>query len=169
MSNLSNVVSKAAPVLGAVLNSVFPGSGLIVSGLMSLFGVTSESALVEKINADPEAFFKLRQFELQHEKELLAISYADTDSARKMNIETMKATGKTDYMLHTLAILSVGLSLIYPFFGFFYPSHFDKGVFHDLLNIATFIFSFYFGGMYVQSRNAKSSQQIVLPEPAKTR
>ena len=40
--NLSQVVGKVSPVIGAALNAFVPGSGLIVTGLAHLFGVDSD-------------------------------------------------------------------------------------------------------------------------------
>lgn len=174
MSTLGDIVSKSAPLLGAVLNSFLPGSGLIISGLASIFGGSSSNAddLANRIAADSNAAEKLKEFEIEHQNDLAKIMAADRASARDMNIQTTKALGKTDYMMHFLAGSVVVGALSYPILGNILHYPVDKGIFHDMLNLAMLPLSFYFGGMYVQARNILENAKqndIVLPPPAKTR
>ena len=173
MSNLSDIVSKAAPLLGTVLNAFLPGSGLIISGLASIFGgnASNPDDLAQRIASDANAAEKLREFEIEHQNDLAKIIAQDRASARQMNIETTKALGKTDYMMHTLALAVVGCALLYPLLGNILHYTIDKGIFHDMINIAMMPIAFYFGGMYVQSRQQSipPKNDIELPPPAKTR
>lgn len=171
MSTLGNIVSKFAPVVGNVLNMVLPGSGLVVSGLMSLFGVTSSNQddLANAIAADPLAAEKLKEFEITHKYDLEQINATDRASARDMNIQTTKATGHTDYVMHMLAIGSFLGCGMYLAVSVFFPKQFDVNIWHDLLNFLMLIFSFYFGGMYKQSQFKSQSSDLVLPPPAQTR
>lgn len=170
MSTLGNIVSKVAPVLGNVLNLVLPGSSLVISGLCALFGVTNQDDLPAAIAADPQSAEKLKEFEIAHKYDLEQIQAGDRASARDMNIQTTKATGRSDYMLHFLAFFVFGLLGAYILIGYFFPGEFDKGVMHDLINIAMLPLSFYYGGMYVQARQAQLAQQnINLPPPAQIR
>jgi hypothetical protein len=131
-----------------------PAGGAIATALANLLGVSSES-LPSALVADPNIALKLKQFELEHESlimETLSNNFLaeskDRDSARNMQIELMKLTGKRDWILSALTIIftvgffgSLGLML-------FAPYEMDKGIFHDLLNAETIILMFYFGGMF---------------------
>ncbi len=167
MSELATIVSKSAPLLGAALNTVLPGSSLLISGLSALFGLKGNDTdlLATTIASDPNAAEKLREFEIAHRYDLESILAADRASAREMNTQTTKATGKTDYMLHMLAFCVIGQLMAYILLGYFIPAHFDKGVMHDLINLAMMPLSFYYGGMYVQARQSR----VELPPPAQTR
>lgn len=171
MSTLGNIVSKFAPVLGNVLNLALPGSGLVISGLCSLFGIsgTNEETLAQTIQADPLAAEKLKEFEITHKYDLEQINATDRASARDMNIQTTKATGHTDYVMHMLAIGSFLGCGMYLAVSVFFPNQFDVNIWHDLLNFLMLIFSFYFGGMYKQSQFKSTSSDVVLPPPAQTR
>jgi hypothetical protein len=171
MSTLGKVVGAISPVLGNILNAVLPGSGLVISGLMSLFGVTSndQDELATKIGADPNAAEKLSEFVIAHKYDLERLQQADQASARDMNIQTTKATGRQDNMLHVLGLGSFLMVFFYVLLSYFIPEHFSENVFHDLLNICTFVFSFYFGGMYIQARSKDQKEDVTLPTPAQTR
>lgn len=180
MSTLGNVVSKAAPVLGNVLNSVLPGSSLVISSLMALFGVTSndQDILATTIASDPNASLKLKQFELTHIEELEKIYTQDRQSARQMAIETAKATGKRDWVADFIAISIVsgffGLCLIVAFTKMDLSDH---DIFYMLLGIFGSGFSCvlnYFYGSSVetkfhQAKEKANDSKIILPPPAETR
>ncbi len=168
--SLASVVGKISPLLGAALNTVVPGGSLIVSALAHLFGVsgTDESTIADAIAADPMAAEKLKEFEISHRYDLEQLTVQDRISARQMNSDTTKETGKQDYMLHALGLGAFLMVFVYVILGYFIPAQFSENVFHDLLNICTFVFSFYFGGMYIQARQAPN-QDVVLPPPAQTR
>lgn len=171
MSTLGNVISKSAPILGGIINSFLPGSGLVISGLMSLFGVNTSSDLETTIQNDPEAATKLKQFELTNIQELEKIAAQDRASARNMAIETTKATGKRDNTVSILAFSFVAGFFIYSILLFFVKI--DPTV-HDIVlliagQIATMaitVAGFYFGGMF---KTSHSHHDEVLPPPAQTR
>jgi len=105
MASLSEIVSKAAPILGAALGGFGAPIGMIVSGIASLFGgATDENDLIAKIKADPEAFLKLKQFEMQHEVDLLKFATEDRKSAREREASIVKSTGKRDWVNDFLSV-----------------------------------------------------------------
>lgn len=169
MSKLADVVSKAAPVLGAALGGVGAPIGLIVSGIAKLFGADGEDDLLAKIKADPEAYVKLRQFELEHQYDLERIVAADKASAREREVEIVKATGRRDYVLDFIAVFIVlGFFAIVLIVAFTKMDQTD----HDILYLLTgqlsgsflLVISYFFG-----SSVPVKSQQAVLPPPAQTR
>lgn len=163
MSKLTEILGKFAPLL----NLVLPGSGLVLSGLLSLFGAKDENDLADKIATDPDSAIKLKEFQIEHQNDLYALQFQDRNSARTMNSEVSKATGKTDWCMHFLAISYTLAFFIYSCVALVYQSHFDKGMWHDLLNVEMLILSFYFGASYIQSR--ASTAVVTLPPPADTR
>lgn len=175
MADLGKIVSASAPLLGSVLNSVLPGSGLIVSGLNALFGSDPNKPddLIAKIQQDAEASLKLKQFEIEHQHDLAKIIAMDRASARERDIEVTKATGKSDWIMHFLAVGSFLGTGAYLLLTIFLQKGWSETVWHDLLNFLMLIFSFYFGGMYKQVGskvdNNNSNHNIVLPPPAQTR
>src|SRR3990167_425432 len=169
MSTLGKVVSTAAPILGSVLNSVLPGSGLIISGLKALFGVQSNDndELATAISNDPNAALKLAEFEITHRHDLDQILANDRASARDRESEIVTATGKRDWVMEFIAII-----MVMGFFGMCFIISFvpiaktDTNLLY--LVIGQFstgfitILSYYFGA-------TKKSQEINLPAPAQTR
>lgn len=175
MDDLGKVVSKVSPILGSVLNSVLPGSGLIVSGLSTLFGADPNvpDDLLNKIKADAESALKLKQFEMEHQNDLARILASDRESARNRDVEIAKATGRSDWIMHFLAVGSFVGTGLYLLLTIFLQRGWNETVWHDLLNFLMLVFSFYFGGMYKQVGakvdNTNSNHNIVLPPPAQTR
>ena len=179
MSTLSNVLSKSAPILSNILNLALPGSGLVLNGLMSLFGVrsNSEDDLANTIANDPAAAEKLKEFEIAHRYDLEQIQAADRQSARTMAIETAKATGKRDWVADFIAITIVigflGMCLIVAFTKM---DSTDHDIFYMLLGVFGSGFSCilnYFFGSSVQTKfdpnKSKSQSDVLLPPPAQTR
>lgn len=131
-----------------------PAGGVVATALANLFGVNAES-LPNVIAADPNLALKIKQFEIEHQNLLLETLSAnflneskDRDSARNMQIELVKITGKRDWILSALAL---GFTLgFFSYLGLMLFSEvpLDKGIFHDLLNAETIILMFYFGGMF---------------------
>jgi hypothetical protein len=169
--SLSSVVGAISPVLGQALNLVVPGGSLLVSAIAHLFGVSStdETAITNAIAADPMAAEKLQEFAITHKYDLEQLTAQDRASARVMNIETTKALGKSDYMIHFLAFFVFALLGAYIILGYFIPAPFDKGVMHDLINLAMLPLSFFYGGMYIQARSSQNKDNdINLPSPGQT-
>src|SRR5260221_9182842 len=109
MSTLGNIVGKAAPVVGGILNAVLPGSALIISGLSALFGITSgnQDDLANAIASDPNASEKLREFEITHRYDLEQIQAADRSSARDRETKIVSSTGKRDWVMEFIAVVMV--------------------------------------------------------------
>jgi hypothetical protein len=152
MSKLGNIVGKAAPIVGSVINSVLPGSGLIVSGLMSLFGVNSNSEedLSSAIASDPLASEKLKEFQILHQFDLDKIIANDRDSARKRESSIVESTNKRDWVIDFLAIfVTLAFFFLCLIIKFTSVNADDKDLFYML--IGTFssgwsvVLAYYFG------------------------
>lgn len=157
--DIGNIVVKSAPLLGGVLGG--PAGSVAASLIASLFGANPDNPddIIAKMQADPNAATKLKQLELEHQTALATLAsenykteVSDRKSARDYNATL---SSRTDWVVHFLAILYT-----FGFFGFlvtgvYYPGQFDKGVFHDLLNVEMLVLSFYFGGIYKNSTTTK--------------
>lgn len=121
MTDLTSIlpyVEKYAPDLAKLIPPPF--GTLLSYGLSSIFNVTSSSPqdLANAIQADPNAEFKLKQFQLEH-KDLISklnssdyqATLSDVQDARKMEVEKEEKTGKTDWVLNIIA-LSVIIAFI---------------------------------------------------------
>lgn len=66
--NLKEIVSKAAPILGAAISSTSPIGAMAVSLISALFGVktTDPQELVKAIQDDPDHDIKLLQIQNSH-------------------------------------------------------------------------------------------------------
>jgi len=186
MDKLAKIVSSTAPLLGSVLNSFLPGSGLIVSGLSSLFGLTSNDpdALAQVIAADPQAALKLKQFEIEHQNDLAKIIATDRESARNRQVEMAKAVGRDwvmDFLAVFITISFVSLCLVIAFANI---NSTEKDLFYMLIGTFGAVFSsvvsFYFGGSPLVMQKPRQNQEsnnsyqpttpdIILPPPEKTR
>jgi hypothetical protein len=104
------LVSQGVPLLGGLLGGPAGAiAGKVVAGLFDADPGSPESVM-NAIQQDPEAMRKLREFELTHQQKLQELQLeetkaflADVQSARNMNIEETKATGKRDFNLYALA------------------------------------------------------------------
>lgn len=178
MTNLSQIVSKTAPILGLALNSIFPGSGLLVSGIASLFGANSqnEADIIANINANPEAALKLKQFEMDHIVELNKMVMADRDSARNREAIIVTQTHKRDWLMDFIAIfILVSFYALCLIVAFTKADGSDRDLFYMLLGTFSsafgFVMSYYFGGTFPRPQiqpSQGSSRDIVLPEPRNT-
>lgn len=72
MSTLSDIISKAAPILGGLLTGGPVGAGLAAVKLIAseFGGSTDANTLTAAIQADPQATIKLKKLELDHKLEL---------------------------------------------------------------------------------------------------
>ncbi|CAM0052614.1 hypothetical protein VPHK479_0004 [Vibrio phage K479] len=67
--SISNLVGQAAPLLGGLLGGpVGAGAGALVAQVLGT--EPTPQAIKQKLDADPEAYLKLKTAELDHEKEL---------------------------------------------------------------------------------------------------
>lgn len=179
--NLSTVISKVSPVLSSALNAFLPGSGFIVSGIAKLFGAdsNSEEDIIKKIQADPEAYLKLRAYELEHYSSLLQIALEDKKSARQRETDFVKQTGKRDWILDFLSIF-----IVLGFFSLIMIVAFTKldQTDHDILYLLTgqlsgsflLIISYYFGSSVPvkptdQTIRHPQTPDVILPPPAQTK
>lgn len=176
MDSLGNLVSKTAPLLGSVLNSVLPGSGLIVSGLSALFGSDPNKPddLIAKIQQDAEASLKLKQYEIEHQHDLAKLIAMDRASARERQVELAKA-GARDWVMDFLAVFItvsfVSLCLVIAFANI---NATEKDLFYMLLGTFSTVWggivAFYFGGTPAMHKPKPHKEpDIILPPPEQTR
>lgn len=148
--DLIDVIQKYSPTIANVVSSVNPIAGIVFDLVGHLFNVSngSSSDIAVAINKDPDAAIKLKEFELKHSELFQQYSLQtyqaevdDKKSAREMNL------GNT-WIVHFLAIAYMLGFFMYVISSYFPNSGFDKGMFHDLLNVGMLIFSYYFGSSY---------------------
>jgi uncharacterized membrane-anchored protein YitT (DUF2179 family) len=106
-----SITSMGASLLGNAVAG--PMGGQLAGNLVAkLWGADPEDPadIYAKMTADPDAAIKLRELQNRHEERLeelaierVKIGYADVASARRMHVETTKATGKRDINLYVLA------------------------------------------------------------------
>lgn len=112
-SKVADVVGGAAPIVGTIFGGpVGAAAGGIISGICSLFGADPKDPadLLAKIQADPDAVLKLREFELRNKVELEKVALEsdrmhlqDISDARSREVAGIQATGKRDAFLYVLA------------------------------------------------------------------
>jgi len=153
VSTLAKIVSKAAPILGMALGGIGAPIGMIVSGIASLFGGASdEDDLIAKIQADPNAYLKLKEFEMQHQKDLMKINADDRHSARRRHVETVKILGKRDWVMDFLSVTPF-LALVVICFVAIYktPTGSEKDFFYTIFDMFSsflaFVMGYHFGGI----------------------
>lgn len=175
MSELGKIVGKAAPIVGTVLNSVLPGSGLIVSGLMSLFGVSShsETDLTNAIINDPQASEKLKEFQITHQFDLDQILANDRDSARKRESSIVQSTNKRDWVMDFLAVfVTLAFFTLCMIIKFTDVDPADKDLFYML--IGTFssgwsvVLAYYFGATKSKP-HVLNTNDVTLPNTNQSR
>lgn len=120
---IGKTVAGAAPVLGGLLGGpVGSAAGTLIA---SVFGVEPNPKEVAKaIEADPEAFLRLKEIELNHKEELhtltvreLEIRLLDKQSARDMQMRTQSPVPGylTGAIVALLAAALIGLfTLVIP-------------------------------------------------------
>ncbi len=109
-NKIRETVGRIAPVLG---NAIAPGIGGAAGSLLaSALGVenTPEAVSARLAALSPEDEGRIRQAEMQHREKLLEIGnvhdqlyLADTQDARRTEVERAKATGQKDINLYVLA------------------------------------------------------------------
>lgn len=114
--NLSDIVSKAAPLIGTALGG--PLGGVAATLVANAFGGSASNPddLISKINADPEYISKLKQIEYSHGEQMAKYSSMDyenytkdTQSARNRELEYIKQTGHSDKVMVILAyVVTIG-------------------------------------------------------------
>lgn len=123
LQDISNTVSKYAPLLGSIISTANPLAGMVVSLIASVFGANKDDPndIINKIGSDENAAIKLKQLEIEHQNVLSNNQLSDVESARNREIEITKTTGKKDYVVEVIAILiiictffMVGLMIYYP-------------------------------------------------------
>lgn len=101
------IVEKAAPLIGAALGG--PVGSIGASLLASVFGANPQDPqdLLEKIQADPDAEFKMKQLELQHQ-DALRMMVAQKETIEVEDVEDARKSNKGNHILQTLMMVCVG-------------------------------------------------------------
>ena len=114
-----NTISGAAPLLGSLFGPAGTAVGTVAGAGIKLIATAlgvapTKEAIAEAIVTDPNALIKLKELELNAKVELqklsvqqLGMELADVQSARQMNVDITKATGKRDANLYILMWLIV--------------------------------------------------------------
>ena len=160
------------------MNSFLPGSGLLINGLAKLFGAdpTNEQDLINKISNDPDAYLKLRQFELEHQKDILALDLQDRASAREREKSVIGYTQKRDWVMDFLAIF-ITIAFFVLCIIVAYSSIDDKlhSIFYMLLGVFGsgfgVVMNYYFGSSVMTKMNSppiEEKKPVILPIPRDT-
>ena len=134
LKDISNVVSKYAPLLGSIISTANPLAGMVVSLIASVFGANKDdsSDIINKINSNENAAQKLKELEIEHKNLLSNNQLKDMESARDREIETTKITGKRDYVMETIAILIIVSTFSLTALMIFYPNQINN---NTIINI----------------------------------
>lgn len=170
-SKFIQTVAQFAPLVGRILP--LPGGAIIGDLIAHEFGGSTSNYddLISKIQADPDAAMKLKQFELTHKENLQQIALQsqiaenqDRQNARQRQIELAKS-GHTDWVLPGLSILIT--------IGFFISiacvmaTKADASD-HDILNMMLGVLgtawiqviSYYFGSSHKESKIAQMANHL---------
>lgn len=147
--DLANLVSKSAPLLGSLIGS--PIAGIGISWLAGMFGADPKDVkdVMDKINSDPEAEFKLRQLEMTHKEELLKIQSTDYQT----EVDDRKSARDREKSLRDKvpAILAIGFMVIYASIQTYcaiYGQHANDIISARLQDVLIMIISYYFGSSH---------------------
>lgn len=142
---LIDVVGKFAPMVATALGS--PLAGVAVSLLEGIFHVSAPD-LVSTITADGDASTKLKALEYQHGEALCTLDNSDTASARERELQMQKITGKSDWVMHALAVIVIVSFFILCVLNYFYPIRDDHVLIMLIGQISSgfmIIIGYYFG------------------------
>ena len=98
-----DIIQGGAPLLGGLLGG--PGGAAAGALIASLFGADPDDPkdIAFKMSADPDAYIKLKEFELNNKAQITEMYLKDVQSARDREVEITKVTGKRDINLYVLA------------------------------------------------------------------
>jgi hypothetical protein len=81
-SDISQMVGKAAPLMGTILGG--PGGGAVGSMVASVLGVENDpKAVSEAIKNDPDAYVKIKKFEYDNEQQIREMVFKTLDAELK--------------------------------------------------------------------------------------
>lgn len=124
MSKLTEIISRIAPVLGAVIP--LPGASLIMNLIGAAFGgASSDDELADKIAADPDAAVKLKEIEdntkvqlqqiaaTQAQAEMAAqTAIIQSDQADRASARLMATSTKSHVQTVMVTFLSIAIALL---------------------------------------------------------
>lgn len=110
--DVGNAIVKFAPAVGTMLGGPAAAIGGAVGMLSRAFGLGEDAdpqQVLDAINKDPDALFKLRSLDVEIERMYLG----DRQSARIADIEKTKATGSRDTNLYILSwVVVIGFFML---------------------------------------------------------
>jgi hypothetical protein len=153
--NLTDLVSKAAPLLGSVLGT--PVAGLGIGLIANLFGADPKDTknVLDKILGDPEADAKLKKLEYEHKEALETIAAANykTEVDDRKSARELQSNLAQNKSLQTWVptILAVGFLANYAAMQFYVVSHQTSA--NDIISarfqdVLIMIISYYFGSSH---------------------
>lgn len=150
LKSLADIVLKFSPGIATALTG--PIGGIVASLLSNVFG-SSVEGLGDALKLDPNAEFKLKQFELEHSQELAQISSSNYANEVQDRVSA-RAEDKDDKHFWILATLSIVFTLgFFVFIGMMLVKVFPDAseahqVFDIISNLGMLIFSFWFGSCH---------------------
>jgi hypothetical protein len=151
LDGIISVVSKSAPLMGAVLGSPLASVG--ISLLANILGVDPRDtqAIMDKINATPDIDVKLKELEYQNRQTLLQIAAQNyvTEVDDRKNARLREMTLK-DWVP---TILAIGFLINYAVMQFYCVTHTTSA--NDIISarfqdVLIMIISYYFGSSHKQ-------------------
>lgn len=97
------LLGEGLTLLGDVIP--LPGAGGVLRSIGSALGLVDPSPadIQRALDSDPDAWTKLREFEMNHQLELERIQMQDRQSARDREARIVEATGSKDVHLYIMA------------------------------------------------------------------
>lgn len=181
--DFKDIIGKVIDVASPFVSAFVPGGSLISTGvkvIANAFGIKESEVTPEKLQEfymqDKDFALKMKQadqmFQLEiikNETEQLKLQLADVQSARNMNVETTKATGKRDINLYTLAwIIVIGFFGLVGLLIFKEIPKDSNGVIYLLFGALAAGFSSVLGYFFGSSKGSSDKTDIIAKaEPIK--
>lgn len=164
-------VAQFAPLVGTILP--IPGGEIIGELIAHEFGGSTDNYddLAKRIQGDPDAAMKLKQFELAHKEKIQEIilqgqiaENQDRQTARQREIDISK-NGKTDWVLPALSMLiTAGFFLAIAILIRVKTDSSDHDILYMMLGVLgtawTQVVSYYFGSSHKESKIATMADNL---------
>lgn len=165
---LSNLVSKAAPLLGSVLGG--PLGGIAASLISAVFNNGSSSAdeLQQKIAQDPEAEIKLKQIEAQNLASLLALHNQRFQAANEdiQDARTKSSLIRYDWFLPVFSFfIGIGFFVCVGLLMFIPSDHLHPDIVYaivgSMVTSMSQVVSYYYGSSHRESKMMSMNNNII--------
>lgn len=147
LSGISKLLPMISSIAPTIANAIIPGGGLVVTMLENLFGVEGVDALSTAISQDPDAAVKLKDLELTHKTDLVALANADNANARATDIQVRQST-VSDWVPHVLAMIIISIYIFLMMARLFSPSLIDHESYDQISSsvgsLVGIVFGYYF-------------------------